>query len=268
MLMRTNSHYLKSSSFILSKPVHSGKLDFRPLQTQGDFNVDEESKLPLRHPSKGVLVYTGRMAQYVKAVKTLSLSTSMLALLAQPAVIAAAKDDLMFKAGLMGSISAVIVSTPALVHFVTKKYVTDVYFNEDTKVFTLAHRSFFLRRKELQYTAGDVVLPFAPRMFVSHIVKGRGFFIELEAFRDTEIYKHMVGFDKPMDFTSGRQTGKPKMEKKFGLFENDNNTQNQLAEKTPAHELKAKQMDDDEDDNVAYVVEFLAKEKQKHKNKM
>ncbi|XP_053401214.1 transmembrane protein 70 homolog, mitochondrial-like [Mercenaria mercenaria] len=259
--LKSNYHQLQSScNTLVSQQTRA--IDSRTLKTNASDNIDEDSRMPLTHPTKGVLVYAGRMTQYIKGLKTLSLSTSLLALLAQPMVLSAAKDDLLFKAGLMGSISAALFSTPALVHFVTKKYVTDVYFNEDTKMFTLAYKSFFLRRKELQYRAGDVVIPFAPRMFVTHIVKGRSFFIELEEFRNKEIYKHMVGYDKPMDWGIGTQNvkTKPKKKKKFGLFEDEDEKEKQMAEKRTPPEFISKQMmfDDDDDD-----FEHSVKEKQR-----
>lgn len=261
-------NHLLSQSVVLSRCKQNDRNDgCRSLRTNTKDNIDEESGLPLTHSTKGVLVYTGRMTQYVKGLKTLSLSTSLLALLAQPMVLSAAKDDLIFKAGVMGSISAVVFCTPALVHFVTKKYVSDIYFNKDTKMFTLAYKSFFLRRKELEFKAEDVVIPFTPRMFVTHVVKGRSCFIEFEEFRDKEIYKHMAGYDKPLDLTGGNQDQenktKAKKKKKFGLFEDEDIKRKPEADKTLPPELLARQaMYDDDDDDWQHVT------KEKQKNKM
>lgn len=232
----------------------------RHLKTAASENRDPESGMPLFHPKKGVLVYTGGMARNVKGLKMLSLSTSLLALLAQPFVLSAAKEDLVFKAGLMGSISAVVFFTPALVHFVTKKYVSDIYFNDDTKIFTLAYRSFLLRRKELEYRAADVEIPFSPRMFTTHLIKNRAFFIVAEDFRGKEIYRHMIGFDKPLDINVGRKDQPVKKKKKFGLFEDeDEKDKVQKAKKEEPFVFSRHLMYDDDDDDQA------AKQKQNSK---
>lgn len=236
----------------------------RTLKTNASENIDPESGMPLFHQKKGVLVYTGGMARNVKGLKMLSLSTSLLALLAQPFVLSAAKEDLVFKAGLMGTISAVVFFTPALVHFVTKKYVSDIYFNEETKVFTLAYRSFFLRRREWEYKAEDVEIPFAPRMFTTHLIRNKAFFIVAEDFRGKEIYRHMIGFDKPMDITGGSKPKKmaEKKKKKFGLFEDEEDKEKlQKVEKKETPIMSRQLMYDDDDDKDNAV-------KQKQNNKM
>ena len=264
--LATSKHHSLYPDGNFRKIQPTTNVDSRALKTQASDNIDEESGLPLIHPTRGILVYSGKMSSYVKGLKTLSLSTSLLALLAQPMVLSAAKDDMLFKAGLIGSFSVVLFSTPVLVHFVTKKYVTDIYFNEDNKMFTLAYKSFFLRRKELQYKAGDVEIPFAPRMFVTHIIKGKSFFIELDEFRGKEIYKHMVGFDKPIDLGLGNQNkqSKPKKKKKFGLFEDEDEKEKEVADKKKSPEFISKQLmyDDDDDDDASHVG------KQKQANKM
>ncbi|XP_060586415.1 transmembrane protein 70 homolog, mitochondrial-like [Ruditapes philippinarum] len=262
----SNYHHLQSHDSF-SKSQQTKNVDSRALQTEGSNNKDEESGMPLMHPTRGVLVYTGKLTTYVKGLKMFSLSTSFLALLAQPMVLSAAKDDLLFKAGLMGSISAALFSTPVLLHFVTKKYVTDIYFNEENKMFTVAYKSFFLRRKEMQFNAEDVVVPFTPRMFVTHIIKGKSFFIVMEEFRDKEIYKHMVGYDKPMDYGMDDQnkqtTPVRKKNKKFGLFNEEDEKSKQVVDKEPRREFMSKQLMLDDDDDVVQHTD-----KQKQSNKM
>jgi len=182
-------------------------------------DIDPESGLPFHHPEKGTLMYAGKLSQAIKGLKLFSLSTSFLAVVSQPLILASATDDFKFKAGLLGTFSVMVMSTPVMVQYVTKKYVTDVYYNSDSKIFTLAYRSLFLRRKEFQYEAKDVKVPLLGGMFTTHMIKGRPFFIELSEFRSKQVYIHMVGYDKPMDDPSG-----VKKKKKFGLWENEEET--------------------------------------------
>ncbi|CAK5118508.1 unnamed protein product [Meloidogyne enterolobii] len=47
--------------------------------------------------------------------------------------------------------------TPFLLHFLTKRFVADIYYNPKTKVFTTVHYNFILRKKALRFTADEVV---------------------------------------------------------------------------------------------------------------
>lgn len=191
---------------------------------------DPESGLPIIHPKKGLLVYTGSLSSNLTRVKMVSMSTSMISVFVQPFVISAAKDDMMMKAGILGTISTLVFCTPALLHFVAKKYITDIYYNEDTKVFTLARKTFFLRRKEVEYKAEDVKIPFHGGFLVNHVIKGTNYFIDVASFRSKDIYKHMVGYDSPMTeeikiLSSDVTAPKKEMsKKKFGLFEDEDET--------------------------------------------
>lgn len=69
-----------------------------------------------------------------------------------------------------------------------------------TKKFSLGKISFFLRRKETEFTADDVVIPDIPGTFSTYKIKGKPVFINRTLFTSKEVYKHMVGYDKPIDF--------------------------------------------------------------------
>jgi hypothetical protein len=58
-----------------------------------------------------------------------------------------------------GSLGFFMFITTGIIYFVTKKYITDIYYDRATKKFTASRYSFFLRRKEIEYTADDVEVP-------------------------------------------------------------------------------------------------------------
>lgn len=219
----------------------------RGLFTKNYENIDEESGLPLQHPKKGTLVYTGRMSKIVRNLKILSLSTSLFSIGCQPFIMQAARDDMMVKAGILSTMCLMIFSTPVLLHFVTRKYVTDIYFNEETCTFTLAKKTFFLRRKEVKYTADDAKVALTGGLFVTHKIKGSPYFIEYTEFRSREIYLHMVGYDKPIDneILDPNRHMKPK---KFGLFEDEDDSK-QTGTSIPWRSNMA-MLDDDDDDDI------------------
>ena len=217
----------------------------RAFITKSGDNIDEESGLLLKHPEKGILLYSGRMTKVVRNLKIVSLSTSLVSGGCQPLIVAAAKDDFMVTAGILSTMCLVVFSTPVLLHFVTRKYVTDIYYNEDTKIFTLARKSFFIRRKEVQYKAEDAKVSLDGGLFVTHKVKGQPYFIEYTDFRSKELYLHMVGYDKPLEYAIPDPNRHMKA-KKFGLFENEEAAQ-QTRQSAPLRGNMSMLDDDDYD---------------------
>uniref|UniRef100_A0A1I8BMC9 YcxB domain-containing protein n=1 Tax=Meloidogyne hapla TaxID=6305 RepID=A0A1I8BMC9_MELHA len=47
--------------------------------------------------------------------------------------------------------------TPFLLHFLTKRFVENIYYNPKTKIFTTVHYNFILRKKALRFTADEVI---------------------------------------------------------------------------------------------------------------
>ena len=158
-------------------------------------NLDEQSGQPFLHPDKGELVYSGTLTKGIKRLKRLSIFSSCLGVMAIP---------LFLQKGIplvaIGGFSFFIFITPLLIHFVfAKKYVTDIYYNSETKKFSMAKLSFLLFRKEFEYTANDVVIPDIPGAFATYKIQGKPVFINRDMFTSKEAYKHMVGYDKPLD---------------------------------------------------------------------
>ncbi|XP_071085054.1 transmembrane protein 70 homolog, mitochondrial-like [Haliotis cracherodii] len=176
-------------------------------------NQDALTEMPLKHPVKGELVYGGPLWKMVKGIKAFSVSTSMIGLGLQPYILMNAGEAAMFsKVMIGGTISFFIFITPLLIHFVTKKYVTYCYLNRDTGSFTAATYSFFLRRKEIEFTAEDVVVPDIPGMFTTVLVKGKPLFLDARMFYSKDAYIHFMGYDKPIDWTMPDYSKKPKKE--------------------------------------------------------
>jgi hypothetical protein len=48
---------------------------------------------------------------------------------------------------LFGFVGFFTFVTPFLLHMITKKYVTHIYFNSDTETYSAVHLNFFLREK-------------------------------------------------------------------------------------------------------------------------
>lgn len=172
------------------------------------FSMDRMG-LPQNDPIKGELVYLGPLASLVKGVKMFSISTSVIGLSLQPYLLLHAGDhNVVATVAVGGVIGFFIFATPLLIHWITKKYVTDLYFNKESGQYTAATITFFLRRKELAFKSSEVVVPDIPGMFTFLIAKGKPLFMDPQMFLSREAYIRLMGYDKPLEWELPKQEDK------------------------------------------------------------
>uniref|UniRef100_A0A6P4FTF2 LOW QUALITY PROTEIN: transmembrane protein 70 homolog, mitochondrial n=1 Tax=Drosophila rhopaloa TaxID=1041015 RepID=A0A6P4FTF2_DRORH len=147
-------------------------------------------------------IYYGTLAPRMKMVKFFSLSTSLAGLAAQPILL-----EQGMKIG--GTGMAVFLCTvggfftfvtPLLLHFITKKYVTELHYNPKTEEYTATTISLLLQKIKTNFRPEDVVVPEVPGMFTSFLVNKRPLFVDPVLFDDPEHYVRIMGYDKPIDF--------------------------------------------------------------------
>lgn len=162
---------------------------------------------------KGDVVYKGAISGMIKGVKLFSLSTSAMGLCLQPMVLFSNQEmptGLKFAFG--GIINFFVFVNPFIIHYIAKKYVTEMRWNRSTGVFTAVTYTFFLQRRELQFTADHVIVPDIPGMFTFLEAKGTPLFLDPQGFQDNEAYVHLMGFDKPLDWELPPPAQQPKKE--------------------------------------------------------
>ena len=150
----------------------------------------------------GYLVYQGRQSQMFKLLKRVSLSTSAITLCLQPYLIMSSQDMPLVTAIPVFTLMGLFVfGNPILIHMIAKKYVLRMYFDDKTKVFTAKRLTFWAQEQSLSFTADDVEVPDVPSPFSMFKAKGNPLFAFEGDFTSMEVYKHMMGFDKPLDLT-------------------------------------------------------------------
>ena len=186
---------LQPGTVILTKHFSSKKPDQICLKTP-DLNTDKAIGQPTVHPEKGELVYSGQYCKRIKGLKWFSLISSVGLTSALPFLPEANQVPLIA----LGVIGLSFCSPPILIHsVVVQKYVTDIYFNEKTEKFQLATWSFFMRRKEMEYTTKDVVIVDPPEIFRTHKIKGKPVTIDKTGFTSKKVYKYMVGYHSAVE---------------------------------------------------------------------
>ncbi|CAK1595978.1 unnamed protein product [Parnassius mnemosyne] len=150
-------------------------------------------------------IYYGPLTPQIKAVKVFSLSSSAAGLLAQPIILKEASS--IGSTSLLVAICSVVgfftFVTPLLLHIITKKYVTEMYYDSETSTYKAVTINFFLVPKKLEFKTEDVVVPDIPGMFTTMLAKNTPLFIEARHFNDPSHYAKIMGYDKPIDFKLG-----------------------------------------------------------------
>ncbi|GFN89829.1 transmembrane protein 70, mitochondrial [Plakobranchus ocellatus] len=135
-------------------------------------------------------------------LKIFSLTTSAIGLSLQPYLFVTYQDaPLVTAVPFFAALNIFVFVNPFLIHYIGKKYVMEMYFEEKTKQFTAVLMTFFARKYSFTFTADDVQVPDVPGLFSILTIKGRPLFVLDSDFTDMEVYKHMMGFDKPLDLT-------------------------------------------------------------------
>ncbi|XP_073837600.1 transmembrane protein 70 homolog, mitochondrial [Musca autumnalis] len=147
-------------------------------------------------------VYYGSLAPRMKAVKIFSLTTSLAGLAAQPILLEqgmkmGGTGMAVFLCGFAGFFTFV---TPFMLHFITKKYVTEIHYNPQTDEYVATTISIILQKIKTKFRPSDVKVPEVPGMFTSFLVDGRPLFVDPALFDDPEHYVRIMGYDKPIDF--------------------------------------------------------------------
>uniref|UniRef100_A0A0N4ZUH6 Transmembrane protein 70 homolog, mitochondrial n=1 Tax=Parastrongyloides trichosuri TaxID=131310 RepID=A0A0N4ZUH6_PARTI len=146
---------------------------------------------------------------YVKkgiiAAKIFSLSSSSAGLIMIPYLTsylwtaATERPGMMVFTILANTFLGILTFTPLLLHFLTKRFVSNIYYNHDTKVYTSIQYNFLLRKMALQFKASDVVdptiAPEAKKLYIplaTAFVHGKPLMISL----DRNQYRDQLAFDE------------------------------------------------------------------------
>ena len=188
---------------------HRGCVDQRTpvirVQTRGcracDTTSDRDEKGDVsvagQDDTRGQLVYEGCLTRQVRAVKWLSLSTSCMGLALQCVVyLKLSSTTSQWVTAFASSIATIILLSPLLLHLITRRYVTHLYYDPKSRMFTTYNLTLFNGRRCTRFRADDVVTPTISSALTTFTVFRKPYFIDPLAFKDLSIFEHLVGYDK------------------------------------------------------------------------
>jgi len=96
-------------------------------------------------------IYYGPLTRQIKALKLFSLLTSSGGLMIQPFLYSKAveNDNIGVFLGIFACIGLFAITTPLLIHMITKKYVTHLYYDTKEDIYIANTYSLFARTKEV-----------------------------------------------------------------------------------------------------------------------
>lgn len=154
----------------------------------------------------GQLEYEGNLTRVVKGVKLFSLSTSSLGLAIQSILYLkmSGSETHNWVFVFAGSIATIVLMSPLLLHYITKRYVTHLYYEPESRTFTTCSLTLFNRKRVTTFKAEDVAIPLVRGPFTTYTVSRKPFFIDPLAFKDISVFEHLVGYDKLDERLRGR----------------------------------------------------------------
>lgn len=170
------------------------------------FNPDlstDSKRENIRENVLGKLVYVGKLDKPFKAAKSLSLASSLGGAICYPIML----PKILHETSIFVAIGYTIISatfvvlTPSLIQMICKRYLTSLYYHEQTGQFTGFYKNFFMMERQIRFRAEDVQVPPITGMFTSMLIKNKPFFINDEDFYDKPVLMKMLGYDKEFDFS-------------------------------------------------------------------
>ncbi|VDQ01600.1 unnamed protein product [Trichobilharzia regenti] len=179
---------------ICSQPIYNIRPHISILRKK----VNNFSSSQLEDETRGSLVYKSPHNKLVLGAKTFSLMSSSIVFLLQPLLFTNISNPKVFGVALFGGI-VFSVSTPLLLHILTRSHVTKLYYNKRSRIFTAYMKGILLNNKKLEFTAEEVKYAEPAFTMASITVRGTPLFISEEEFTDLEVYRHLVRFNEPLD---------------------------------------------------------------------
>lgn len=168
--------------------------------TQSDNNPHTDSHTATKEPQSGSkgdfkLVYRAPLKGAVRAIKIFSLSTATAAVLGGPVLVWMGNQSVPLSGRVIMSslVMLVGISTTALLHWLVKGYVIQMYFDEQTKTVQLYTLSPFGRKKLHQFNISEAGPPSSAAAFSSFQARGKSYFLHAEVFKDRKILSGLLG---------------------------------------------------------------------------
>lgn len=104
-----------------------------------------------RNTSEREMIYNGTLTNKVRNIKMISLLSSAVSLISQPIIYMKIleEDNLVGVGTLFALLNVVTISSPLLIHLLTRRYVIEMYHYPSEEKYTAKLYSFFCKQREV-----------------------------------------------------------------------------------------------------------------------
>jgi len=173
-------------------------------------SANEQDEFPA--PESPHQIYKGMLTFQVRRIKTFTLGTSLMGLSLQPLLYEKMSSSSSISLAVAGAsiVGFFTFFTPFLIHYVTKKYVTEIIYDPAKEEYIATVFNFFLTKRQIHFKLADVKVPELPGTFTTLHVKNIPLFCIPPDFIYKEHYGKFMGYDKPINFKLGLENEDPK----------------------------------------------------------
>lgn len=149
-------------------------------------------------------IYEGSLTKRIRSLKVISFGTTFAALITQPFVYLkiVETDNTTGLLMLFTFINFVGTFSPIYVHWLVRRYVTDIYYYPKEDKYVAEVFSFF-KKKQIIFTSDDVDTPEVDSMMKNCTVHGYPLLFDEAHFTDPKYYCILMGYNDPIDFHMG-----------------------------------------------------------------
>lgn len=140
------------------------------------------------------LIYQGPLTTMVKVVKFFSLSTTIISACIIPYLLTYGQPGAMTSIGI--SFASVMIATPVLLHWLSRSYVTRLYYDEDKEAYVAKTVTFILREATHNFSKRDVDVPSMANLFTTFQANGRPFLVDPRGFINPNHFSQLMGYDQ------------------------------------------------------------------------
>lgn len=153
-------------------------------------------------------IYTGKLTNRIYYTKVVSCTTSLLSLIAQPYIwsITLENDNLTSAAIVLGFLNLFMITTPLHLHFMTRRYITDMFYYPKDDIYVAEVYGIFLKKKQIIFRSNEVDVPYLDSMLKTCVIRRHPVLFFEEDFTDSKYYCILMGYNEPIDFEMGPNT--------------------------------------------------------------
>ena len=173
----------------------SSKISFRQMR----YSLNQPIKLIVRcyaarQEPVGKLVYTAPFTTAVRAIKLVSITSSISMVIATPLMVLHGDSDIAMttRVAACSAILTFSLGTTAMLHFCAKAYITRMFYDAAREVVTAETLSLFARRKRHMFNVNDAHPPTRQYSFATFQANNKSFYLHSEVMHDKVLLSKLV----------------------------------------------------------------------------